>query len=112
MWFAQGVQFRSIETVGIPSFSASIECLLPRSEEIKKDFDAIVERYGQLTDITRPLAKQLYAVRSDLLHGNFAHSSDTSMFSFKKDDDWQTMLMWMVAKRCLIGWLEDAVRTW
>jgi hypothetical protein len=110
MWFAQGVQFRSIETIGVPSFSTSIECLLPRSEEITKSFDTIVERYGQLTDVTEPLAKQLYSVRSDLIHGSFAHSSDTNMFSFKSDDDWQTMLMWMVAKRCLIGWLEDPAR--
>lgn len=110
MWFAQGVQFRSIETIGVPSFSASIECLLPRGEEITKNFDALVERYGQLTDDTKPLAKQLYGVRSDLIHGSFAHSSDTSMFSFKRDDDWQTMLIWMLAKRCLIGWLEDPAR--
>ena len=110
MWFAQGVQFRSIETIGIPSFSASIECLLPRGQEITKAFDAIVERYGQLTDDSKPLAKQLYAVRSDLIHGSFSHSSDTGLFSFKSDDDWQTMMMWMVAKRCLIGWLEDPAR--
>ena len=109
MWFAQGVQFRSIETIGIPSFSASIECLLPRSENITKDFDALVEQYGGLTADTKPLVEQLYGVRSDLVHGSFAHSSDTGMFSFKNDDDWQTMLMWMVAKRCLIGWLEDQV---
>ncbi len=107
MWFAQGVQFRSIETIGIPSFSASIECLLPQSEEITKNFDALVERYGGLTADTKPLAEQLYGVRSDLIHGSFAHSSDTGIISFKNDDDWQTMLMWMVAKRCLIGWLED-----
>ncbi len=107
MWFAQGVQFRSIETIGIPSFSASIECLLPRSEEITKNFDALVERYGGLNADTKPLAEQLYGVRSDLIHGSFAHSSDTGIYSFKNDDDWQTMLMWMIAKRCLIGWLED-----
>lgn len=108
MWYAQGVQFRSIETIGIPSFSASIESLLPRGHAIKKDFDAFVERYGQLTDGTKLLAKQLYDVRSDLLHGSFAHSSDTSKFSFKSDDHWQTMLMWLVANRILIGWLEDS----
>jgi hypothetical protein len=113
MWFAQGVQFRSNETIGIPSFSAAIECLLPRSEEITTSFDAIIERYGQLTDKTRPLAKQLYGARSDLVHGSFAHSSDTGWFSFKGDDDWQTMLMWMIARRCIIGWLEDPERlTW
>jgi hypothetical protein len=112
MWFAQGVQFRSIETICIPSFAASIECLLPRSNQIKKDFDTIIERYGQLTDGTKPLAKQLYGVRSDLVHGSFAHSSDTSMFSFKCDNDWQTMFMWMVAQRCLIGWLQDPERPW
>ena len=110
MWFAQGVQFRSIETIGVPSFSASIECLLPRSEEIKNGFDAIVDRYGQLTDGTKLLARNLYDVRSDLVHGSFAHSSDTGIFSFKNDDDWQTLLIWTVAKRCLIGWLEDASR--
>jgi len=110
MWFAQGVQFRSIETIGIPSFSASIECLLPRSEETTKSFDALVERYGKLTADTKPLAKQLYGVRSDLIHGSFAHMSDTGFFSFKNDDDWQTMLIWMLAKRCLIGWLQDPAR--
>jgi hypothetical protein len=110
MWFAQGVQFRSIETLGIPSFSASIECLLPRGPKVTKAFDAIVERYGQVTDESKPLAKQLYAVRSDLIHGSFSHSSDTGLFSFKRDDDWQTTLMWIVAKRCLIGWLEDPAR--
>lgn len=110
MWFAQGVQFRSIETIGIPSFSAAIECLLPGGDEITKSFDAMVERYGQLTADTKPLAKQLYSVRSDLIHGSFAHSSDAGMFSFKNDDDWQTMLMWMLAKRCLIGWLADPER--
>lgn len=107
MWFAQGVQFRSVETIGIPSFSASIECLLPRSEEISKNFYALIERYGGLTANTKPLADQLYGIRSDLVHGSFAHSSDTGIYSFKNDDAWQTMLMWMIAKRCLIGWLED-----
>jgi Apea-like HEPN len=106
MWFAQGVQFRLIETISIPSFSTSIECLLPPGEEITKNFETIVERYGQLTDGTKPLAKQLYDVRSELIHGSFAHSSDKDMFTFK-NDDWQTILMWIVAKRCLIGWLED-----
>lgn len=110
MWFAQGVQFRSIETISIPSFSASIECLLPRGNEIQKDFDALIERYGQLNDVTKPLAKQLYNARSDLLHGSFAHSSDTTRFSFKNDDHWQTMLIWIIANRCLIGWLEDPAR--
>jgi hypothetical protein len=110
MWFAQGVQFRSIETIGIPSFSTAIECLLPRSKEITKNFDAFVERYGKLTAVTKPLAKQIYGVRSDLIHGSFAHKSDTGMFSFKSDNDWQTMLTWMLAQRCLIGWLEDPTR--
>lgn len=110
MWFAQGVQFRSIETIGIPSFSTSIECLLPRSEEITRNFDAFVERYGKLTTDTKSLAKQIYGVRSDLMHGSFAHTSDTGMSSFKSDDDWQTKLIWMLAKRCLIGWLEDPER--
>lgn len=110
MWFAQGVQFRSIETISIPSFSTSIECLLPRSGEIAKGFDALVDRYGRLTEVTKPLAKQLYGVRSDLVHGSFAHMSDTSFFSFKDDHHWQTFAIWMLAQRCLIGWLEDPAR--
>lgn len=111
MWFAQGVQFRSIETIGIPSFSAAIECLLPRSDEIGKSFDAIIERYGQLTDGTAPLAKQLYGIRSDLIHGSFAHTTDTGWLSFRNDHHWQTMLMWLVARNCILGWLQDPART-
>jgi hypothetical protein len=110
MWFAQGVQFRSVETIGIPSCAAAIECLLPREPNIEKSFNQIVERYGKLTEGTRHLAMQLYDARSDLLHGSFAHDSDTGWASFKRDDDWQTLLIWVIARRVLIGWLEDESR--
>jgi len=122
LWFSQGVQYRQIETIGVPSFAAAIECLLGRSERsrpncgqpaddgITRAFKRFIDRYGKLTPETAPLAERLYPARSELVHGSFAHASDTGWFSFKRDDDWQNMFAWIIARRCLIGWLEDEGR--
>jgi Apea-like HEPN len=121
-WFAQGVQFRNVDSIGVPSFAAAIECLLPSANEkcgecgrsagdgLTKSFNKFLDRYGKISDQLKVPAKQLYDARSKLVHGSHTHRVDTDFFSFDHSVDWQNMLIWMMAKRGLIGWLEDKER--
>jgi hypothetical protein len=121
-WFALGLQNRNAETQSIPAFSAAIECLLPSvsrnaCSECGKPvgpgptqaFKDHIDKYGQVSAELNKQAATLYAVRSALVHGRHASSIDQSFFSFETDRRWRTLLLWLVTRRSIIGWLEDQV---
>lgn len=122
-WYSLGIQHRAAQTLSIPAFSAAIECLLPQPRASNcgecgkpnglgpsKLFKLHLDRYGKVSPELEKQSSSLYDVRSALLHGRRASVIDYGMFSFDNDSRWHNILMWSVARRSLIGWLEDSDR--
>lgn len=125
-WYALGIRNRKESTLSTVAFSTAIECLLPslsrpRCTVCKSElgrgpthlFKAHLSRYGTVPESLHEQRSGLYAVRSTLVHGSFAPSIDTGIFSVGGNTFGQDMLLELVTRRSLLNWLRDPARkTW
>jgi hypothetical protein len=125
-WYALGIRNRKEAALSTVAFSTAIECLLPnlsrpRCTVCKSElgrgpthlFKAHLNRYGTVPESLHKQRSELYAVRSALVHGSFASSVDTGMFSVGGDTFDQDILLELVTRRSLLNWLRDPARkTW
>ena len=125
-WYALGIRNRKESALPTVAFSTAIECLLPRRSRERCStcksqlgpgptylFKAHLARYGTIPESLHAQRSALYAVRSALVHGSFAASIDTDVFSAGDDTFVNDMLLELVTRRSLINWLRDPTRkTW
>lgn len=125
-WYALGIRNRKESALSTVAFSTAIECLLPHPSRARCEscnsqlgpgptylFKAHLTRYGTIPESLHAQRSELYAVRSALVHGSYAASIDTDIFSAGNDTFVQSMLLELVTRRSLLNWLRDPIRkTW
>ena len=125
-WYALGIRNRKESALSTVAFSTAIECLLPRLSRPRctvcnsqlgrgptKLFAAHLSRYGNVPESLHNQRSKLYAARSALVHGSYAATIDTGIFSVGNEAFSQDMLLELVTRRSLLNWLRDPTRkTW
>ena len=77
----------------------------------RQRFRGFLDRYSAIPRELEPVQRELYDVRSELVHGAHAGSVDLSAFSFAPRKDVHQFALEHFVRRGLVGWLRDPDRT-
>lgn len=121
-WYSLGTQFHNEPSLSTVAFSTAVECLLPRPSTSScpscgkptgagptKLFNEHLKKYGILPDSLHARRDAIYAVRSALVHGSHSKRTDDNFFG-SVDSFIDPLLIELVVRRSLLGWLRDAGR--
>ncbi len=119
-WYNEATELRQRRPAAMIALATAIECLLqapsgPACSECQKptgpgptrQFRDFLDHYTSLPPALEKRRRDLYSIRSNMVHGGHGVPSDLDFFSGSKHGDDDLMLMDLAVQTALIAWLRD-----